>query len=199
MNFTQHIETRPQSIRYYLVLVATSLRTMLAIGMLVIGSGLVGLAIAVFLDGFDIVDIGLDLSIGEVLGSFLVIGVVGAFAFGIATEGRYGAAATSRGFPPLEVAIGRLVGGLVIAWLVSWGARELGSLVADQNLPLRAAHEMVRAAGSAGFLAAFLAPAAVWVVGRGLERIGFEIEIELPLLYVVWGLLALITFTMPLV
>lgn len=197
MNITAHIGTHPQSIRYYLMLIVSTFRTMLAIGMLVLGSGLVGLATAVLLDGFDLVDVGLGLSIGEVLGSFIVIGVVGAFAFGIATEGRYGAAATSRTYPTIEVGIGRLIAGLVVAWLISWGARQVAPIVIDQNLPIRAAGEMVRATGAAGVLAAILGPVFVWVVKRGLERVGFDFEIELPLLYIVWGLLALATFSMP--
>lgn len=197
MNVTEHIGTHPQSAGYYVRLLVSTFRTMLAMGMLVAGSGLVGLAAAVFLDGFDLVEVGLGLSIGEVLGTFLVIGVVGAFAFGVATEGRYGAAHVTRAYPSLEVALGRLVGGILVAFLVGWVATRIEPVVADQNLPIRAAHEMVRAVGSSGYLATLIGVPLVWGLRRGLDRAGFDAEIELPVLYVLWAVLAFVAFTMP--
>lgn len=197
MNVTEHIGTHPQKARYYVQLIVSTFRTMLAMGMLVAGSGLVGLAAAVFLDGFDLVDVGLGLSIGEVLGTFLVIGVSGAFAFGVATEGRYGAANVTRGYPTLEVAIGRVVGGVAVAFIIGWVATRLESVVVDQNLPIRAAQEIVRAVGASGYLATLIGVPSVWGLRRGLDRAGFDAQIELPVLYVLWVGLALVLFTMP--
>ena len=197
MNVTEHIGTHPQSAGYYVRLLVSTFRTMLAMGMLVAGSGLVGLAAAVFLDGFDLVEVGLGLSIGEVLGTFLVIAVVGAFAFGVATEGRYGAARVTRRYPSLEVALGRILGGILVAFVVGWVATRIEPLVVDQNLPIRAAHEMVRAVGSSGYLATLIGVPLVWGLRRGLDRAGFDAEIELPVLYVLWAVLAFVAFTMP--
>ena len=197
MNVTEHIGTHPQSAGYYVRLLSSTFRTMLAMGMLVAGSGLVGLAVAVLLDGFGLVDIGLGLSIGEVLGTFLVIGVCGAFAFGVATEGRYGAATVTRRYPSLEVVIGRVIGGVLVAFLIGWVATRIESLVAEQNLPIRAAWEMLRAVGAAGYLATLVGVPLVWGLRRGLDRAGFDAEIELPVLYALWAGFALLAFTMP--
>lgn len=197
MNIAEHVGTHPQPVRYYVQLIAGTFRTMLSIGMLVAGTALIGLALAVFLDGFDLVDIGLGLSVGEVLGTFVVLGVVGAFAFGLATEGRYGTAALTSAYPTLEVMIGRMLGGLVVSWIVGWAAGRLESVVADQNLPFRAAQEMIRAIGSAGFIVALLAVPLSWGLSRGLQRAGFDAQVELPVLYVFWAIFALVAFTMP--
>lgn len=197
MNITEHIGSHPQSIRYYFALIGSTFRTMLSMGMLVVGSGLMGLAIAVFLDGFGIVEIGLGLSIGEVLGSFVVIGVSAAFAFGVATEGRYGTAALMARYPSLEVVAGRIFGGLLVALLLGWMAGQLESVVVDQELPFRVGQEVIRATGSAGLLAVLVGVPGVWLLRQGIRRAGFEADIELPGIYVLWAVFALIAFSMP--
>jgi hypothetical protein len=197
VNITEHIGSHPQSIRYYLLLIGSTFRTMLSMGMLVVGTGLMGLAIAVFLDGFGIVEIGLGLSVGQVLGAFIVIGVSAAFAFGVATEGRYGTAALMARYPSLEVVAGRVVGGVVVVLLLGWIAGQVESIVADQALPFRAGQEMIRATGASGLLAVLIGVPGVWALRQGLRRAGFDAEIELPALYVVWALFALVSFSMP--
>ena len=170
---------------------------MLSMGMLVVGTGLMGLAIAVFLDGFDIVDIGLGLSIGEVLGAFIVIGVSAAFAFGVATEGRYGTAALMARYPSLEVVAGRILGGLLVVFLLGWIAGQVEPIVADQALPFRVGQEMIRATGSGGLFAVIFGVPAVWLLRQGIRRAGFEADVELPGLYLVWAIFALVAFSMP--
>ncbi len=197
MNITEHIGTHPQSVRYYFLLIGSTFRTMLSMGMLVVGTGLMGLAIAVFLDGFGVVEIGLGLSIGEVLGAFIVMGVSAAFAFGVATEGRYGTAALMARYPSLEVVAGRILGGVLVVLLIGWAAEQLEPIVAEQALPFRVGHEVIRATGSAGLLAVLLGVPLVWALRQGARRAGFDADVELPGLYVLWALLALITFSMP--
>ena len=197
MNITEHIGSHPQSIRYYFALVGSTFRTMLSMGMLVVGTGLMGLAIAVVLDGFGIVEIGLGLSIGEVLAAFIVIGVSGAFAFGVATEGRYGTAALMERYPSLEVVVGRIFGGVLVVLLLGWIAGQVESVVADQALPYRVGQEVIRAAGSSGLLVVLVGVPAVWLLRQGIRRAGFEASVELPALYVLWAVSALIAFSMP--
>lgn len=198
MNITEHIGRHPQSIRYYFLLLGSTFRTMLSMGMLVAGTGLMGLAIAVFLDGFGLVDVGLGLTIGEVLGAFIVIGVSGAFAFGVATEGRYGTAVLMSRYPSLEVVVGRIIGGLLVVWLLGWVSAHVENIVSDQSLPFRVGHEVIRATASSGFLAVLLGVPLVWAARQGLQRAGFDAEVELPGLYVLWAVFALIAFSMPL-
>ena len=197
MNITEHIGTHPQSVRYYLLLIGSTFRTMLSMGMLVVGTGLIGLAFAVLLDGFGVVDVGLGLSIGEVLAAFIVIGVSGAFAFGVATEGRYGTAALMSRYPSLEVVAGRILGGVLVVLLLGWVAGQVEPIVADQALPFRVGQEVIRATGSSGLFAVLLGVPAVWALRQGATRAGFDADLELPGLYVLWVAFALIAFSMP--
>jgi hypothetical protein len=199
VNITENIGTHPQPIRYYLLLIGSTFRTMLSMGMLVAGTGLMGLAISVFLDGFGIVEIGLGLSIGEVLGAFIVIGVSAAFAFGVATEGRYGTAVLMSRYPSLEVVAGRVFGGVIVVLLLGWIAGQVESIVADQALPFRVGQEVIRATGSSGVLAVLIGVPGVWALRQGIRRAGFDAtaDVELPALYVLWAVFALIAFSMP--
>lgn len=197
MNITEHIGSHPQSVRYYLLLIGSTFRTMLSMGMLVVGTGLMGLAIAVILDGFGVVEVGLGLSIGEVLAAFIVIGVTAAFAFGVATEGRYGTAALMARYPSLEVVAGRIFGGILIVLFLGWIAGQVEPIVADQALPFRVGQEVIRATGSSGLLAVLVGVPLVWAVRQGAKRAGFDADIELPGLYVLWAVFALIAFSMP--
>ncbi len=198
MDTAQVIGSHPQSVRYYLRLAAGTFRTMLDIGMLALGTGMIGLAFAVVLDALDLATIGLPLSTTSLLGSALVIGVIGAFALGIASEGGYGAAESVGRYPSLEIAIGRLLGSLVIGFLFLFVASRTESFAADFTLPLRAAHEMVRAAGSAGALITpFVGVPVTFLLRRALEGYGIAEQLELPLLYLVWTVAALLMYTMP--
>lgn len=197
MNITEHIGTHPQSLRYYLLLIGSTFRTMLSMGMLVVGTGLMGLAFAVVLDGFGVVDVGLGLSIGEVLAAFIVIGVTAAFAFGVATEGRYGTAALMVRYPSLEVVAGRIFGGVLVVLALGWVAGQVESIVADQALPFRVGQEVIRATGSSGLLAVIVGVPLVWALRQGAKRAGFDAELELPGIYVLWVVFALIAFSMP--
>ncbi len=197
MNITEHIGTHPQSLRYYLLLIGSTFRTMLSMGMLVVGTGLMGLAFAVVLDGFGVVDVGLGLSIGEVLAAFIVIGVTAAFAFGVATEGRYGTAALMVRYPSLEVVAGRIFGGVLVVLALGWVAGQVESIVADQALPFRVGQEVIRATGSSGLLAVIVGVPLVWALRQGAKRAGFDAELELPGLYALWVVFALIAFSMP--
>ena len=198
MDTAQVIGRHPQPIRYYARLAAGTFRTMLDVGMLALGTGTVGLALAVILDALDLADVGLPLSTTSLLGSALVIGVIGAFALGIASEGGYGAAESVDRYPSLEVAIARLMGSLVIGLILLYVATRTESFAAEFSLPLRAAHEMLRAVGSAGSLAVpFLGVPIAYLLRRAEARAGIGMQLELPMLYLVWTVATLILYTMP--
>jgi hypothetical protein len=193
---TQLIGEHPQSFAYYFGLVAGTFRTMLDVGMLALGTGTVGLTVAVVLDAFDIVDIGLPLSTSTLLGSALVVGVVGAFALGIASEGGYGAQESVRAYPSLEVALGRLVAAVVVGVILMAAAAQLEEFVMEFSLPIRAAHEMVRATGAAGAYVVSIVGVPVSHVARAYGGpVGYNFQ--LPILYVVWAVAAVALYTMP--
>jgi hypothetical protein len=128
-----------------------------------------------------------------------VIGVVGAFALGIASEGGYGAAESVARYPTLEVAIGRLLGGLVVGLILLFVASRTETFATDLSLPLRAGHEMVRAVGSAGALAVpFVGVPVAYLLRRSVERAGIGGQLDLPVLYLVWSVATLIMYDMPL-
>ena len=191
------IGTHPQPFRYYFTLVVGTFRTGLDVAMLVVGTGLVGLAITVFLAGFDIVDLDTGAGIGGTLGGALVIGVCGGFALGVASEGRYGMARSLEGFPSLEVAIGRLIAIVLMAFALLYAAGRLESLVVDLPYPFAVAVEVVRSVGATGFVAALLGVPASWALRRGLDRLGWGAGLVIPTLYVVWLIAALVVFEVP--
>lgn len=191
------IGAHPQPVRYYLTLVVGTIRTALDVGMLVVGTGLVALGVAVILDGLAIVDVGLGLGLGPSLGAGLVIAVCGGFGLGVASEGRYGSDRRLDGFPSLEIALGRIVGILLVAAALGWAAGRLAELVADLPYPFDVAVEVVDTVASTGLVVAFLGVALAWFVRLGLDRLGWGASLEIPTLYLTWLLLAILSFEIP--
>lgn len=186
-----HFGEHPQRPSYYLRLAVATFRTMLDLAMLVVGSALVGLGAAVLVDTLGIVDVGLGLGIAGGLGSALVLAVVGAFAIGVASEGGYGAPTSTAAFPSLEVAAGRVLGGLVVSLLLVWGGGRLLPLVAEMAQPLRVGVDVVGTAGTAGLWTAVVGVPVIWGLGRGLDRLGWWVPLQLPGLYVIWVVVTL--------
>lgn len=188
----------PQPFRYYLGLMLGTFRTALDVGMLVVGTGLVGLAVAVLADGFGFLAIGFELSTGAMLGTALVIAVLGAFALGIASEGGYGSARATARYPSLEVAIGRLVFMVGVAVLLLTAASQVEPLVLDLNVAFGVAQEVIRACGAAGLFTALVGVPVAWGLRMGLARLDWGFSLDVPVLYVIWLVAALVTFDAPL-
>ncbi len=192
------IGEHPQPASYYLRLVAGTLRTMLDMGMLAVGSALVGLAIAVTGDTFGVFGIGLDLSTSGALGAALVVGILGAFAIGIASEGRYGSADGARLYPLGELAVGRMVGALLVGLALGVIVDRTAELVGDLSMPIQAAHGLLEATGTAGLLVMPLLGVPLAAAARlGLVQLGMPDRLDLPILYVVWTIAVLMLFSMP--
>ena len=191
------IGSHPQPFRYYFTLAVGVFRTGLDVAMLVVGTGLVGLAITILLDGFEIVDLDLGMGIGGTLGAALVIGVCGGFALGVASEGRYGMARSLEGFPLLEVAIGRVVAIVIMAFLLLFAAGRLEPVIVDLPYPFTVAVEVIRSVGGSGFVAAFVGVPAAWGIRRGLNRLGWGRAFVIPTLYFIWLVSALVVFDVP--
>ena len=160
-----------------------TLGTSFDVGLLVVGTGLVGLAIAVLLDGFDVVEIGLSDSTGSMLGSGLVIAVFGAFALGVAVEGPIGYSSRRRGtFNDIEVAIagvvGALIAGLVLVLIANYARGFIDELPMAFDFGVTVIHSAGRAGMTAGL---FLGVRELWGHNTWIE------EIELPIFYVIWA------------
>ena len=103
--------------------------TVLGIGLLVVGTGLVGAGLAILASGFGLVDVGLTSDLGTALAVGLVVSLIGAFATGLAVEGPVGYKVRRFEARPWEVAVTTAPGFFIAAW----AAARLASL-ADRLL-----------------------------------------------------------------
>ena len=172
------------------------LGTTFDVGLMVVGSALIGLAAVVLLDGFDVIELGLTTSTGAMLGSSLVIAIFGAFAIGVAVEGPV-RQLRELSTDEIELAAARgislLVAGLVLLALGRIGLGYVGDLphVFDQAL------HVVVAAGIAGITWTLVVGlVALWGVRRMFADRPWLDQIELPMLYVVWAIGVSVVFGM---
>lgn len=182
-------ELSPSSVRHYLALAAGAFGTMLDVGLVVLGSALLGLAAAVILDGFDLVTIGLDLSTGAMLSSALVIGIVGGFALGVASEGPLGRGRRLAGYDEVEVAVARALAAVVVGLLLLLVEGLLDEPTVGLPTPFVTGVVGIGAVAMGGLLVVPVlgVPLAWWIrsggLGAGLARDG-----DIPILYFVWAI-----------
>jgi hypothetical protein len=105
--------------------------TILGIGLLVAGTGLVGAGIAILLSGFGVVDVGLTPDLGTSLAVGLVVGLIGAFAIGLAVEGPIGYRARQFEMRSWEVAITAIPPFFISIWVANRMAALADRLLAD--------------------------------------------------------------------
>lgn len=182
-------ETTPSTTRHYLSLVAGAGGTMLDVALVVLGSVLLGLAVAVLLDGFELVSIGLELSTGAMLGSTLVIGILGGFSLGVAAEGPLGRGRRLRSHAELEVAVARAVTTVLVGAVLLLLGGYLSNLALDLPVPFEIALDGLRAVAVAGMTVVPLVgvPLAWWARSGGLGS-AFAADGDIPLLYFVWAI-----------
>ena len=166
------------------------------VGLLVVGTALVSLAIVVLLDGFEVLDVGLTKSTGEMLGSGLVIAVFGAFALGVAVEGPIRALRTRTG-TEIEMLLIRVGSLLLVGGILLFLGRFLEQYIEDLPSTFAIANDVLVATGVAGLTATLLLGATtLW----GLRRIYADRPwldlIELPVLYSLWVIGTLIVFNL---
>lgn len=181
--------------RRYLSEGASGFRTMIDVAMLVVGSALVGLSVAVLLGGFGLVSSTLDLSTAALLGSALVAGIVGAFALGVASEGGVGRLSEAGGMA-VERLVGRVVPGLLVAAALLAVHAYLRRFAGDLPVTFDYGLEVVRAGGVAGLIASVAGPGLTW----GLSLIWTDdllVEVEVPILYLIWALALLVLYRVP--
>ena len=140
-------------LKRYATLAYGALGTMLDVGLMVLGALLVGLAIAVLLAGFELVDVAQDLTTGPMLVSSLVLAVVGLFCLGVASEGPLGRGRRLVGFKLWEVGVGRIIAvfGVGFAALLAYGF--ITRFMDGLPEPLHQGVEGLRAVGVAGMTA----------------------------------------------
>jgi hypothetical protein len=173
--------------RHYLRLATNSFATMLDLGLFAFGSALVGLGLAVALSSFGVFAAESDLSTGAALVSALVLGVVGTFAMGIASEGPVRRPSTFVSTSEGETALGRALASALVGVLFIFLAGRLRPLSEGMTAPIERGVELLRAAGIAGLGSV---PLLGVPLAYGIKRTNFlgdsAGEVDLPVLFSVW-------------
>lgn len=178
--------------RWYVRTAWHALVSMADIGLLVVGSALVGLATVVILEGFGVVRIGLTATLGAALGSGLVIAVFGAFGLGVAAEGPVGRGLRGEPATEFEAGSAAALATVLVGLLLLWAGTRLTSVTVDLPQPFDEARRVLNASGWAGLITAPLAGAAFWLGRKRFGETTWWIESETPLLYVVWAVLTMV-------
>lgn len=173
--------------RRYAILGYGALGTMLDIGLMVVGTLLVGLAVSVILAGFDLVNVIQDLSTGAMLGSALVLAVVGLFCLGVAAEGPLGRGRDLVGFRLWEIGVGRIIAVLVIGWALLTVYGLIGDTLDGLPLPITTGADGIRAAGIAGLTVMPLLGVPLALVARWYpDGPDWLPSVDVPIMFVVW-------------
>lgn len=166
---------------------------MLDVGLVVIGSALLGLAIAVLLDGFELVSVGLELSTGAMLGSSLVIGIVGGFALGVASEGPLGRNRRLIGYDETHVLVARVAAAVVVGLLFLAVRNFSQDYLVQLPVPFQVAGDIIEAAATAGLTVVPLlaVPLAWWTRLGGFGK-AMAADGDIPLMYFIWAVTTMI-------
>ena len=182
-------------VKRYAILAYGAFGTMLDVGLMVLGSLLVGLSIAVLLAGFEIVNVVQELSTGGMLASALVLGIVGLFCLGVASEGPLGRGRKLIGFQLWEVGIGRTVAVFLVGFGALLAHGVVGGVLEDLPEPLHKGAEGLRAVGIAGMVVMPLIGVPIALVIRWAPNAPAWLgRAEIPVLFVVWAIATMAVF-----
>lgn len=183
-------------VKRYAILAYGAFGTMFDVGLMVLGSLLIGLSLSVLLAGFDLVEVGGELSTGAMLISAIVLAVVGLFCLGVASEGPLGRGRRLVGFKLWEVGIGRTLAvfGLGFATLLLYELI-LGFLEGLPR-PLHQGAEGIRAVGVAGMTFMPLLGVPLSLLIRWLPvKYEWVHRSDVPVMFIVWAIAAMMMLT----
>jgi len=186
-----------ETLKRYAILAYGAFGTMADVGLMVLGSLLVGLSLAVLLGGFGLADVtSQQLSTGEMLISAIVLAVIGLFCLGVASEGPLGRGRRLVGFRLWEVGIGRtlavFVAGLISLILYNF----IGGFLVGVPAPLYKGVEGFRVVGVAGMTVMPLLGVPLSLAVRATpEPYLWVRNADIPVMFVVWTVAAMIILT----
>lgn len=184
-------------VKRYAILAYGGFGTMLAMGLMVLGSLLVGLAVAVFLAGFDLIDQFVEgLSTEGLLASSLVILVAGLLFLGVATESPLGRGRRLVGFDLWEVGIARILAVAVVGLLMLFLHGFIERLLEDLPEPFFLAADGLEAVARGGLITMPIVGVPLSLLARhAAGRQQTFPDLELPVLFAVWVVTAMITMS----
>lgn len=175
------------TLKRYGILAYGSFGTMFDVGLMVLGSLLIGLAISVLLVGLDLVSREQGLSTGAMLISSMVLAVVGLFCLGIASEGPLGRGRRLVGFKLWEVGIGRVVAVFLTGLVVVLAYRLVAGLLEGVPEPITTGAEGLRTVGVTGMTVVPLFGVPLSIVARWLSAEQPVAALaEIPVMFLVW-------------
>ena len=184
-----------EMVKRYAILAYGAFGTMLDVGLMVLGSLLVGLSIAVLLAGFEIVNVVQELSTGGMLASALVLAIVGLFCLGVASEGPLGRGRKLVGFQLWEVGIGRTVAVFLVGFAALLAYGLISRVLEDLPEPLHKGADGLRAVGIAGMVAMPLIGVPLSLLVRWAPNGPTWLDkAEIPVLFVVWAIATMAIF-----
>lgn len=184
------------TLKRYAVLAYGAFGTMFDVGLMVLGSLLIGLSVAVLLAGFELVDVSQDLSTGAMLISAVVLAVVGLFCLGVASEGPLGRGRRLVGFKLWEVGIGRTLAVFAIGFGALLLYRLVLGLLEGLPRPMYQGTEGIRAVGVAGMTVMPLIGVPLSLLIRWLPpRYAWLHRTDVPVMFVVWAIAAMLLLT----
>lgn len=194
---TESTPSQSEQLKRYAVLAYGSFGTMADVGLMVLGSLLVGLSLAVLLGGFGLVDVTTArLSTGEMLISAIVLAVVGLFCLGVASEGPLGRGRRLVGFKTWEVGIGRTLAVFLVGLIALLVYDFIGGLVESVPAPLYKGAEGFRAVGSTGMTIMPLIGVPLSLLVRAApDEYAWAQNADIPVMFIVWTVAAMLSLS----
>ncbi|MGD2102985.1 MAG: hypothetical protein PVG83_12200 [Acidimicrobiia bacterium] len=193
MTDTSTQQSRFGLLKRYAILAFGAFGTMADVGMMVLGSLLVGLAAAVLIGGFGLAEVTTDvLTTGEMLISAIVLAVVGLFCLGVASEGPLGRGRRLVGFKVWEVGIGRTLAVFGAGFIAILLYRFIGGLLESVPSPIWKGTEGFRAVGIAGMTVMPLLGVPLSLLVRSApEQVAWLRQGDIPVMFIVWAIAAM--------
>ncbi len=169
--------------------------TMLGVGLIVVGTGLAALGLAVILHGFGVVTLSISNQLGPSLAAGLVTGVLGGLALGLGVESQAGHGYLRRPAEPWEVVVAHLPGLIVFVWLLGVARSLLQRVIEDAPAAFGLIPRYLDAVGGAWAAAAFVGLPALWAIYQFMVPKVTRIADYAPgIVYLVWVIAALNRF-----
>lgn len=170
----------------------------LDMAMMVIGIGLLSIAVATLLDGFGITELSLTDNSGAMFGSALLVGVFGSFALGVANEGPLTSPRAGAEIGLVSANVSRAISILIVAAVAGWVAGLLPGVLESLPKPFGLGTTVIEQVGRAGFFFGLLIGLPLAVMLR-MWKPGTREDADFAILFIVWliGTILLVNGALP--